>query len=454
MAALAPLALTIVGRGLGRDWLALGEEKGVTAGLPSAVQGVTAVVFLSARRLGDRSGPRHRSRLRGRRGGFDPPQPASTPLRGIPGDRAKVDSWFLVLLMADQVYASADVILISLLLSAGDAGIYAAVYRFPNALITVLGLTVMGLLPGLTRVVTHDSERFAALRSQALRVGAVAAGVVVALIPLAWIAVPLVFGTPYDPGRGPLVLLLIATAFPALTVGLQPLYFAARSERPLALFAVGVATLNLTVNLVVIPRHGLMGAASVTLASQALIAAFYVLGTRPQGATMTGMEPEPVDRCPACGSIGKGLYRGLVDRHYGAPGVCGPRRCNGCRSLWLHPRPTEKSLHLAYVEYDTHGVPTNPPGGEAVKRFLRRLPSHRGRYPGDDRLPRRRAGPGARPWMWGRSDGHHPAERRVGCRRHGPGSSQHRHRLVGRSARCPGGTPSSTCPTTRRRSTP
>ena len=73
----------------------------------------------------------------------------------------------------------------------------------------------MGLLPGLTRVVTHDSERFAALRSQALRVGAVAAGVVVALIPLAWIAVPLVFGTPYDPGRGPLVLLLIATAFPA-----------------------------------------------------------------------------------------------------------------------------------------------------------------------------------------------------------------------------------------------
>ena len=43
--ALAPLALTIVGRGLGRDWLALGEEKGVTAGLPSAVQGATAVVF-------------------------------------------------------------------------------------------------------------------------------------------------------------------------------------------------------------------------------------------------------------------------------------------------------------------------------------------------------------------------------------------------------------------------
>ena len=280
--AVAPLALTIVGRGLGRDWLALGEEKGITAGFPSAVQGAAAVGFClfvdsvagAALAIGSAYAVAAMVSVR-----LNPLPPRSAV---IPGDRSKVDSWFLVLLMADQVYASADVILISLLLSAGDAGIYAAVYRFPNALITVLGLTVIGLVPGLTRVVASDSKRFAALRRQALRVGAVAAGVVVILIPLAWIAVPVVFGTSYDPGRGPLVLLLLATAFPALTVGLQPLYFAARSERPLALFAVGVAILNVTANLLLIPRHGLMGAASVTLLSQALVAAFYVLGTRPR----------------------------------------------------------------------------------------------------------------------------------------------------------------------------
>jgi SAM-dependent methyltransferase len=96
---------------------------------------------------------------------------------------------------------------------------------------------------------------------------------------------------------------------------------------------------------------------------------------------MTGMESEPVERCPACGSAGEELYRDLVDRHFGAPGVWGLRRCHGCLSLWLDPRPTESSLQLAYVEYYTHGETTNPPGGDTAKRFLRLLPSHRDDVP-------------------------------------------------------------------------
>ena len=279
--AAAPLALTIVGRGVSRDWLALGEERGIRAGVPSAVQGAAAVVLCllvdsvagAAWAIGAAYALAALLSVRLN------PLPARSDR--IPDERSSVEPWFLVLLIADQVYASADVILISLLLSASDAGIYAAVYRFPNALVTILGLTVMGLLPGLTRVVTAGSRQFADLRRRAIRVGALAAGIVVVTIPLAWLAVPVVFGADYEPGQGPLVLLLLATAFPAFTVGLQPLYFAARREQPLALFAVGVAIANVAANLVLIPRHGLMGAASVTLASQVLIAAFYVLGTRP-----------------------------------------------------------------------------------------------------------------------------------------------------------------------------
>ena len=71
------------------------------------------------------------------------------------------------------------------------------------------------------------------------------------------------------------------------------------------------------------------------------------------------------------------VYRNLQDRHFGAPGAWRLQRCDECRSLWLDPRPTEKSLHLAYVEYYTHGTPTDPPGGDAAKRLLRLLPSHR-----------------------------------------------------------------------------
>lgn len=279
--ATAPLALTIVGRGLGRDWLALGEERGIRAGIPSAAQGAAAVILCllassvstAAWALGAAYAIAAFISVR--------LNPLPSRADEVVGERGGVDPWFLILLVADQVYASADVILISILLSTSDAGIYAAVYRFPNALVTILGLTVMGLLPGLTRVVTTGSRQFADLRRRALRIGAIAAGIVVITIPLAWIAVPIAFGSAYDPGQGPLVLLLLATAFPAFTVGLQPLYFAARREQPLALFAVGVAVLNVVINLLVIPSYGLMGAATVTLISQALVAAFYVLGTRP-----------------------------------------------------------------------------------------------------------------------------------------------------------------------------
>ena len=106
----------------------------------------------------------------------------------------------------------------------------------------------------------------------------------------------------------------------------------------------------------------------------------------------------------------------------------------------LAPPPTDGEEPAPRLRRVRHPRRADEPAGRGGRQAVPpspALPSRR--YPGDDRLPRRRAGPGARPWMWGRSDGHHPAERRVGCRRHGPGSSQHRDRLVGRSARCPGG---------------
>ncbi len=278
-AAVVPLALTIGGRGVSRDWLALGRERAVRSGLPPALQGALvalgAVLATSVATASLAIGLAYAAAAA-----------TSVCLNRLPSQdgegsvsRSAADPWFLVLIVADQVYASADVILISLLLSASDAGIYAAVYRFPNAAVTIIGLVVTSLVPGLSRAVTNGAS-FSALRRRALGVGRWCGAGVVASIPLAWVLVPLVFGDAYLPGRGPLVLLLLATALPAATIGLQPLYFAAGDERHLAVYAVGIAIVSIGLDLLIIPRYGLVGAASVTLMSQALVAAFYVTATR------------------------------------------------------------------------------------------------------------------------------------------------------------------------------
>ena len=66
---------------------------------------------------------------------------------------------------------------------------------------------------------------------------------------------------------------------------------------------------------------------------------------------------EPVDACPVCGSTRRRvMYSGLRDRAFrAAPGSWTLTRCEECRSAYLDPRPTPKTIELAYRCYYTHG---------------------------------------------------------------------------------------------------
>jgi O-antigen/teichoic acid export membrane protein len=275
---LAPLAGCILARGLGRDWMALGRERGSRSGAPATTQGVLVMVGAllvstlpaAAAMIGV---------------AYCSAAVLSIALNRLPpaksgGHPAPVDPWFLIILFADQIYASMDVVLLGALQSTSVAGIYAAVYRFPNAWVTVIGLVITGLLPGITRALTSDPTRIAELRRRALRVGGGLAALLILLIPAAWFLVPVVFGPAYEPGRVPLVLLLLATTATTLTVGLAPIYFAIGNERALAAWAVLVAVVNVVGNLLLIPHFSATGAASVTLASQLLVSGFYLITTR------------------------------------------------------------------------------------------------------------------------------------------------------------------------------
>ena len=276
-ATLAPLATVVAARGLGRDWLALGREKPLRAGLPAMVQGVALVVGAPfAKAPGAAAdvvaaayaGALLLSILINRL-----PERAVPPAEVIP-----VDAWLLVATLADQVVASTDTVLLAWLRSAREAGIYAAVYRLPNAWLAVIGITVASLVPAATKALRDDPGRLRELKRRALRAGAlVAAAVALTIIPGVLLVAPL-FGHAYATGRVPLALLLGATAITALGAPLHPLYLALGNDRRQAALVATAAALNVVANLALISHFGMTAAASTTVAAQLLLLAGYWRG--------------------------------------------------------------------------------------------------------------------------------------------------------------------------------
>ena len=81
---------------------------------------------------------------------------------------------------------------------------------------------------------------------------------------------------------------------------------------------------------------------------------------------------EDVADCPYCGSADRSLaYKDVKDWAFGsAPGSWAYWNCNGCRALYLHPRPTAASIGDAYTRYYTHG---GDQSGGPLSAFKQRL---------------------------------------------------------------------------------
>lgn len=85
---------------------------------------------------------------------------------------------------------------------------------------------------------------------------------------------------------------------------------------------------------------------------------------------------EAVERCPACGSVGRTLYAGVTDHLYNVAGAWSYSRCSGCCSLWLNPRPIAADIPACYPQtYFTHGAgaPERAERAKPRREGLRRL---------------------------------------------------------------------------------
>ncbi|HVE94418.1 MAG TPA: lipopolysaccharide biosynthesis protein [Acidimicrobiales bacterium] len=280
--ALVPLAVLVLARGLNRDWLALGRERGWASGIASLVQGIALLAFAPLARTASAAAGALAvayvvglavSLILNRR-----PTPAD---REKSSDTVPVDGWILGALLADQITISADTLLLGLLRSSSAAGVYAAVYRIPGAWMTVIGLVVFGTLATTTRLVSGGTkEESRAVQRRSVGVGLLTAGAILVSAFPAYVLVPTVFGPAYSSGRTPLLILMVATAVMAITASMHPLYVALAQDRDVFTLSLSGALVNLVANSIAIPLGGLAGAASATLVAQLALLGFVLARLR------------------------------------------------------------------------------------------------------------------------------------------------------------------------------
>lgn len=269
---LAPIALVVLARGAGRDWIALGEGRRVAAAVPLLVQSTVLIcVVVSTGSVAAAALGLGVANLLGLICGVGlNPVRARRPARAV-----VVDGWYLMATIADQILVSSDTALILVLRSATEAGVYTSVYRLPLAWLTIIGLATTAAIPLVSRAVADGRVDE---RSLHVRGDLVAVGGMLFVLPAAILGLVLVgplFGPDFETGRDALLLLFIATAATTASAPYRILYTSFAPDRPMALVTAGAAIGNLVANLLVVGTFGMEGAAMTTLLSQVAMLVFF-----------------------------------------------------------------------------------------------------------------------------------------------------------------------------------
>lgn len=203
----------------------------------------------------------HRLAVRALGGGDEPADPGVAPRAVLPLGVAAV---------LGAAYHRVDVVLLALLTTAGDVALYTAAFRLFEGLLLPAGALSALVVP---RFSTLDVSGVAA---RARRIGALATvGLAVPAAAVALAAGPLLrltFGPHFAGASTSLVVLMAAVLPSTLALVLAPAVGVVR-RNTMAVVSAGLLALNVALNLVLVPRIGLAGAAWATLAGQVAFAA-------------------------------------------------------------------------------------------------------------------------------------------------------------------------------------
>ncbi|MBK8177890.1 MAG: flippase [Planctomycetes bacterium] len=198
-------------------------------------------------------------------------------------------SWPLVanVLLGLTIYNS-DLIFLRIFQGRGDVGLYSAAYQLISFLINMAAAYSLSLLPVLTRARPETGERGTLYARAFGQTFSVALPIAVGGALVAPQIVSTVFGPEYAASTGALMILLGTIPFTmSKEVDLIALVVAGREATVMRMTAAAVVV-NLALNLWLIPRYGMIGAAWSTLATEAARALFARFCARAAGYPSPG----------------------------------------------------------------------------------------------------------------------------------------------------------------------
>ena len=179
------------------------------------------------------------------------------------------------------IYFRIDTVLLALLRSSEEVGLYGAAYKFIELVVLVPAAVGISMFPPLARFAASGDPRAAGLVQKTFDV-LVAAAVPVIVLMLAYPEelLTITAGPDYADGAVALQLLAPFALFAFVNALFWRMALAARRDRALLVIAVFVLVLNVVLNLVFIPPYGLKAAAVITVVSEGVITIPIVLAAR------------------------------------------------------------------------------------------------------------------------------------------------------------------------------
>jgi len=163
-----------------------------------------------------------------------------------------------------------DLIVLKFFRGNAMVGWYSASYQLISFLINMAWAYSHSLLPALTQASRETGERETLYQTSLAQSFAVGLPIAVGGGMLASALIALVFGEKYEPSGAPLAILIASIPFMLYKdVAMIAMIVSGRESAVLRMTAIAVV-FNLVGNVLVIPRFGMLGAASTTLATEVL----------------------------------------------------------------------------------------------------------------------------------------------------------------------------------------
>ena len=208
------------------------------------------------------------------------------PVRSVVGELPRQSGLITISRSLRTIIVSFDVILLGLMVKSTDVGLYSAAYRIVFFVMAIMYASHVAFLPEMSRT-GADQARMSSLLSRAIGLSVT---VVLPFVVGGWLIAPalmaLIFGEAYRGGAVALQLLLVSILLIAVHGTTRNVFLAReRLGTETTIVAIGVAV-NIILNVILIPRSGIIGAAVATVIGEAVILVLAVvsivsMGLRP-----------------------------------------------------------------------------------------------------------------------------------------------------------------------------